>query len=1030
MNNGLRLFLALVLTLISTSAFAQHRKKDFKIDLHQTKVQTSRQAEVKNQQKAVSLPDTATILAIRVDFVEDDSPYTNGNGKFDVSDSIEAEIDPVPHHKLYFEDHLESLRRYYLKASNKKFRLGYRVFPDGMEETYHLPQKMTYYNPNTTEDELDIRLGELFRDAVQQADTDEAINFSLYDYIVVFHAGVGSDFAVTADEAFNPSPQDLPSVFLNIDDLRSALGGSFEGISVDGGNVLIKEGTMLPEMESKEGVEIGLNGIFAHQFGHQLGLPSLFDTKTGRSGIGAWGLMDVGFGNVDGLVPALPCAWSRIFLGWEEPVVITDPGNYEVSLSLTNPGSEIYRVNISANEYYLIENRHTDQDWENIPFTKSERGVVLEVENYDVGIPGPGMLIWHVDEDIIRENLAANRVNSNFDLKGITLEEADAAVDIGAIHEWLIPGFGTPANGIPEDAFYSGNNNSFTPLTKPNTNANSGAKSHISITNISAAGPKMTFSYNRNYYRKGFPLVSGGDSTYTLPVEISDGTKNYIFWIDFFSGSLCAVNEEGEGLIPQRKTFKRSTLSGDSVEYELPVIYDDNSLSMICPIVFIDDNNKLICAISTNNKLILLDVNESIIQNKTVIKNIIVEETTYWRLIGGYNTLSGEVALLLSTNDDKLISISSRGQKLFTAECSGIDILETSTFTYNNEIYICASDFSNADGTSKLVLINGSGNKVWQKDIAGSYYLSPTIADLNSDGEPEIYILKPDGISVLDVSGNLSEKRYDIVKDNSTDNSFLVSSAVGDIDKDGFPELVLSNKENVFVVKHNMVTADYFPLKIQEYTDGNVSTVPTIADLNGDNVQDIVFGTDNGNIYAFSGSGEILDGFPLSCGGSPIYSINISPSADRQKMLLTAPVLFGNIYSWEINTPSGEGAIEWGTYRGNNLRTGYYNKSLQPVGRQASGLMPENLVYNYPNPTKGSSTTFRYYLSAPAEVKIKIFDLAGEKVDELAGTGYPKTDNEVVWDLTGIQSGVYMAKVEAVSAGEKKSKIVKVAVVK
>ena len=61
---------------------------------------------------------------------------------------------------------------------------------------------------------------------------------------------------------------------------------------------------------------------------------------------------------------------------------------------------------------------------------------------------------------------------------------------------------------------------------------------------------------------------------------------------------------------------------------------------------------------------------------------------------------------------------------------------------------------------------------------------------------------------------------------------------------------------------------------------------------------------------------------------------------------------------------------------------------------------------------------------------IKIFDLAGDLVTEFAGPGIGGLDNEVAWDVRDIQSGVYVARIEAAGAGQSAVAFVKVAVVK
>jgi hypothetical protein len=96
----------------------------------------------------------------------------------------------------------------------------------------------------------------------------------------------------------------------------------------------------------------------------------------------------------------------------------------------------------------------------------------------------------------------------------------------------------------------------------------------------------------------------------------------------------------------------------------------------------------------------------------------------------------------------------------------------------------------------------------------------------------------------------------------------------------------------------------------------------------------------------------------------------------------------------------------------------------------ADKLMPAKSVYNYPNPTEGNSTTIRYRLNEDAAVKISIYDTAGDLVEELSGPGLAQADNEIQWNLQNVQSGVYLARVEAKGQGETSVAIIKIAVVK
>ncbi|MFC1562890.1 immune inhibitor A domain-containing protein, partial [candidate division KSB1 bacterium] len=472
------------------------------------------------------------IIAIRVEFQEDSIETAHGSGLFNLSQDTSLYIDPPPHNRLYFEDHLEALKRYYDKVSRGKVNITYRIFPEGLDESYKLLKEMKYYSPNTTKEELNKRLSELFRDSFLEADNDPAIDFSDYNSFMVFHAGVGSDFSV--NPYFDPYPNDIPSVFLNFNDFLLNLGESdpfYKGIPVNEGQFFIKEGIILPETENRvdEDVEIGMNGITAHQFGHQLGLPSLFNTETGRAGIGQWSLMDMGFGNYSGLIPCEPCAWSKVFLGWEEPIEIESGEDLEVHASISDDARRIYKITITSEEYYLIENRRADYYGDGVSIIRSPRGVLIEADEYDADIPGTGLFIWHIDERIIKENFNSNRINADKDRKGIYLEEADGSQDIGELFEWILPGFPTPSNGILFDAFFRGNNDSFTPFTNPPSSSNCGANSHIYIHSISDTGNVMTFSLEKKHFYKGTPAFAVGKfyglSPYSAEIDGDDKTE-------------------------------------------------------------------------------------------------------------------------------------------------------------------------------------------------------------------------------------------------------------------------------------------------------------------------------------------------------------------------------------------------------------------------------------------------------------------------------------------------------------------------
>ncbi|MCH2651225.1 MAG: hypothetical protein MKZ99_07510, partial [Candidatus Marinimicrobia bacterium] len=279
-----------------------------------------------------ALNDSLRVCGIRVAFQEDDFASTTGNGKFLLeSDGIDCDtytLDPPPHDRGYFESQLAAVHSYFDAVSYGKFGInleGSHVYPVGVNESYTLSQTMNYYNPYNEYDIQEKRLTELFRDAVTEAYTMDQINFSSYDLVVVFHAGIGQDFSLPF---LDPTPEDIPSTYVDQAMIQDHLGVS--SISFNGSE--IEHGILLPESQNHllfdiaqsmfSGVsepceyQYGLTGTFALMIGFAVGLPPLWNIETGESGIGIFGLMDQGSNNGRGIVPSPPTPWTRMYTGW------------------------------------------------------------------------------------------------------------------------------------------------------------------------------------------------------------------------------------------------------------------------------------------------------------------------------------------------------------------------------------------------------------------------------------------------------------------------------------------------------------------------------------------------------------------------------------------------------------------------------------------------------------------------------------------------------------------------------------------
>ncbi|MBI2504729.1 MAG: T9SS type A sorting domain-containing protein [Candidatus Latescibacteria bacterium] len=182
----------------------------------------------------------------------------------------------------------------------------------------------------------------------------------------------------------------------------AGLGFEAEYLSADtssGGQPIRLSGTIGHGALLQEGTFSQTVGSMAHEFGHGLGLPDLYDlTYTGpeddSAGIGRWGLMGWGahgWNGDDGPNPL--CAWSREMLGWigadnERLVEVQgDAAGLEI-LDLHRQGS-IYKIPLSARksgvplkfytqDYLLLEHR------------------VRHSNYYNRDLPSEGLLVWYI----------------------------------------------------------------------------------------------------------------------------------------------------------------------------------------------------------------------------------------------------------------------------------------------------------------------------------------------------------------------------------------------------------------------------------------------------------------------------------------------------------------------------------------------------------------------------------------------------------------------------------------------------------
>ncbi len=413
------------------------------------------------------------VLVLKVDF-----PDQHGRRKG-------AEID-----RYFFAEDDVSLKSYYRENSYGQMNiepgpLG-GCMPKG-NAWYRVSKEMSYYGEGIY---LVDRYRELTREACELADAD--VDFSQYDrdkdgyvdHLFILHAG--------NDEASSDSPDDIWSLLV-----PNVGGGTFDySVRIDASIMVGEEpGFKKPHL-----------GIYFHEFLHDFGAPDMYGANRYIEPLdqkwclmGMFGPYQGGGDERDGLSPSHISSYLKWDIdarpengrcGWIEPVDIKENiSNLQVhSFELPLADNKTYKITVpgkNGREFFLISNRNKSAS-----------------KFYDIALPESGILIWHIDENKQRGNTdASNRV---------WLEDPFDPEHLDTQH-------------ITDGAAYSAddNQNSFTPDTNPNSNANDGSPSGITITNIGREGLYIPISvfFGDTYEPNDDLLSASGPLEHGIPYE-------------------------------------------------------------------------------------------------------------------------------------------------------------------------------------------------------------------------------------------------------------------------------------------------------------------------------------------------------------------------------------------------------------------------------------------------------------------------------------------------------------------------------
>ncbi len=829
---------------------------------------------------------------------------------FNSKDTV-YKFDDHPHDSLYFINQLETAAQYFRKVSRGKLVIKHSVYskdPDGRQ--YTVPNSLPKYSPGgkkkgeTLEQYYERKSTGLLRfskDAIvevsklpdkspfsrlsfQPSDSTIRDESGLKTVFLIFHAG-----ATYFTDSRRDSEADMYDVFITPDYYkyyRDSLGLAQNGILVQGKNTLLIDEVMIcSETANQDSLNCGIQGILVNQIARQLGIPDLWASS--GSGVGGFCIMDIGADfNGNGFIPPYPSAWVRAFMGWDEPKVapIGVANSYSVKALSTvlenvangkeSNDTTILMVPINEHEYYLIENRQrnlsgnrnlfkydtSDQIRKPIasyPFHVNLDSVLKTIgpsrtvslpQNNDIGLPASGILVWHVDEHLIRQRLQYNMVNSDSTYKGVRLVEADGIPDISVKFQNILGeqvyDFGGAEDVFPYESVIDSSSKidrviGFGPYTSPSTRSNDGGHTWI----------KLQFTPQHSVQKEYSVLIRGSHHHYTSNV----------------SDSVFKVSVQWDYLVP---SWPRRAAPEEFFE---PVSGNFDPSSETQELVLVSKSGK-IYAWSADTLLHqgynkkLLFVNRVDLKGDTLYNSDTIRFLDSLPQISGMPSVIANRVFMPSANGCiySLSSLSPSEARFDTIRLSAIP-----------SCYVCNyADSAWAVGCKNGVIFFGNFMEPLNSVKLKSDSAVNAIASLKGSSS-SIAVIQSDGSLSLCTAGK-----------NTADLTTVVPGiapytlVTGDLDRDNALEIVVSDsRHGLWVYKADLKLAKGWTVKPTDWpstytyidtskhskNDRSILPVnysaPALADLDKDGHLDIVISGTNG-IYAFNYKNVLLNGWP------------------------------------------------------------------------------------------------------------------------------------------------------------------------
>ncbi|MCF0221744.1 MAG: hypothetical protein HUK19_05580 [Fibrobacter sp.] len=725
------------------------------------------------------------------------------------------------------------------------------------------------------------------------------------------------------------------------------------------------------------------------------------------------------------------------------------------------------------------------------------KGVVLDVSSYDAGIPASGIVVWKVNEWYLRETLEYGIANfwagdtfrdHQF---GIAMVESDGILSIGK----------TFKNALGEDTYDYGSGTDLLPhLRVPNS---SSSQKFDTVTVIEPTGYANTMTTQGGYTGirievsvpkdarvektsnafMGDSVVNFAAPVITVKVSIDDGSlKNSKFprnvgltsavrgavfiedpendgekaiVIGAEDGSLQAFSALGEPLLAEDSVLTQKALTLKDSSVDVPLYRTGESDG---PLVGLASEGKNVYSLH-KNALVRTTILGGVAQ-KQVLK--LTEGLAGPLYFDGKIWVATHTALKSAQVNKSNELVWNADSIVFEKELERSS-LEKFTPT---DMAVCGKDEH-----AKIVAVGEYGHwisryvsnmaeKVMvQRSSAKDPVFKMACADMDRDGVEDAVFVGSRG-SVFAMTLADDEKlvkalwNTKVYKRGASGTSGLKDEtsgvAVGDINDDGYPEVVFLGDNLVYALDRFGLPLKNFPIVISRgapvyafYSD------PLLIDVNGDNLPEILVPNNDGLVYAFDVKGSQIkrNGFPLAAGSHvdvdslqelvpmSIFAVNAVAESKSKGPELYA-IHRNSVSAFRLQkakSNASESALAWTLPAGGNERTAWFDASAL---KAVETVKAENAItefFMFPNPVRGGKAKAQFEIGAQAQsATLELYDVTGLCVFKTTMTDVVRGRNRFEHlDLSALGSDVYTARLQVKFAdGKKKQKLYRVGVIR